>query len=111
MKLKSIFAAAVLVLSLAPIAYAADQGGGIRIPMIAIPGRHYEMGKTDPEYQKKHFKPPENPAGPTRKTETPRSPASVGASVPGGETDYLGMDDKEFDKFRAQARKKGNRRG
>jgi formylglycine-generating enzyme required for sulfatase activity len=43
MKLKIIFAAAVLSVSLVPVAQAADQGPTIQ--MVAIPGMNYEMGK------------------------------------------------------------------
>lgn len=46
MKLKSILFAAVLATSLLPVAYAAESGG-VSIPMIAIPGSNYEMGKTE----------------------------------------------------------------
>jgi formylglycine-generating enzyme required for sulfatase activity len=46
MKLKIMIAAAALLGSLLPVAHAADADGA-NIPMIAIPGRNYEMGKTE----------------------------------------------------------------
>jgi formylglycine-generating enzyme required for sulfatase activity len=44
MKLKYLFATAMLAVCLSPIAQAADKGGP-SVQMVAIPGKNYEMGK------------------------------------------------------------------